>query len=165
MSGRVDFEQWRRDARDTLSPPAADPVGQLRHVLSAYVDSDDSHVALRATAGIYNPRIDGVVESPTGVAETFLTFGDLRALLVMVDPSSRPVLRESDGDVEPPEYVAPDYDGELALWRRYGGAHTDKAIEYRSRLAPGEDQEYRDQLWDRLTSGVPLYVREDGGEK
>lgn len=71
-------DSYARDVRAKLGDPGNDPISRLRHVVKAFAEcSTDEEWVIRATGNIYG---DGVT--------TGLTWGDLRAILAMVDKAT-----------------------------------------------------------------------------
>lgn len=58
--------------REKLPPPGNTPIEHLRHTLAAHADTPHDGMAVLATSGVYDTR-------------TGLTYGDLRALLTLLD--------------------------------------------------------------------------------
>ncbi len=57
-----------------LPAPGDDPVSHLRHTVAAFADEDPDKMVVLATMGVYPDH-----------GQTGLTWGDLRALLAMVE--------------------------------------------------------------------------------
>lgn len=76
---RKEAEQRSADAelRDAWPEPPKTPLEALRHVLDVYRGEDDTAYAIRATTDRYN-----------AAPETGLTYGDLKALLQLIEQSS-----------------------------------------------------------------------------
>jgi hypothetical protein len=72
------------EARATLPAPDGTPLGNLRHVVAAFADSDPREFVVRATANVWKCG-PGVYTTASGATWTGLTHGDLRALLAMID--------------------------------------------------------------------------------
>lgn len=72
-------DQFRRDTIKQYGPMPATPEAALAHVLCAFANLPDDHMAVQATSGIYG---DGV--------RTGLTYGDLRAIQQQLDAIERP---------------------------------------------------------------------------
>jgi hypothetical protein len=74
------------DAQNAFPAPDGTPLGNLRHVVATYADSDGDGLAIVATSGIYRSTEPGVLAYGTrGLGRTGLTWDDLRALLTQID--------------------------------------------------------------------------------
>lgn len=105
-----------------------------------------------------------------GLRKILAELAEMGYRVVSDAPASRPVLREVDGHPEPAEYVAPDGDGDLALWRRNDGwprhpIHCGDAWSMRPAdtiyLTQDELSRIGRELFERATAGVPEWVRAD----
>lgn len=67
-------DRFAREARAKLPEPGDDPISHLRHTLAGYTESQDDGMPISCTYNVYG---DGV--------RTGLTWGDLRAILAMID--------------------------------------------------------------------------------
>lgn len=73
---RQTSNQYAAKVRAELPEPGHDPISHLRHTVAAFADEDAAGMPIKATMGIYPDQ-----------EKTGLTWGDLRALLAMVDGS------------------------------------------------------------------------------
>lgn len=73
--------QLTRDALDTLPEPDGTALGNLRHVVAAFADSDPNTLVVQATGNVYPQSHPGAITTDGGAVYTGLTHGDLRELL------------------------------------------------------------------------------------
>jgi hypothetical protein len=74
---RQTANQYAAKVRAELPEPGDTPISHLRHTVAAFADDSPDDMPIRATSGIYPEH-----------EKTGLTWGDLRALLAMVENQS-----------------------------------------------------------------------------
>ena len=78
--------KFARDALDDLPEPDGTALGNLRHVVAAFADSDPAAIVVQATSNVYPEGHPGVITTkPHGATFTGLTHADLRELLDQLD--------------------------------------------------------------------------------
>lgn len=82
--GRRTSSRFVRDARDTLPELDGTALGNLRHVVAAFAESDPDTLVVQATGNVYPPG-PGVITATGGATYTGLTHADLRELLRQLD--------------------------------------------------------------------------------
>lgn len=68
----MNSDQFAAKIREQLAAPGTTPLEHLRHTVAAFHKQPDDEMPIMATMGVYPER-------------TGLTWGDLRALLAMID--------------------------------------------------------------------------------
>jgi hypothetical protein len=79
------LNRWVAEQLTRMTPPDGTPLGNLRHVVSAFAESEPDSFAIVATANAYPSSDPGVVTASGGATRTGLTYGDLRELLTLIE--------------------------------------------------------------------------------
>ena len=77
--------KFARDALDDLPEPDGTALGNLRHVVAAFADSDPAAIVVQATSNVYPEGHPGAITTAGGATFTGLTHADLRELLRQLD--------------------------------------------------------------------------------